>query len=160
VTTHQALDKDALRALLSTIRSTSWSWQEQEVPALVDRFGWTDILLRAGRGALIDPGHELGDKPYRMSFDGSGKVNIITMRISSVEDEDDPEGQLFLGDVFADAAAVATEILGTATVRTPGSQPEIRWRGEESTLILYQLSISVELTWASNEYQDHWDELD
>ena len=160
MTTHRALDKDALRALLSTIKNTSWSWQEQDVPALAARFGWADMEVIPGQGAVVDPGHGLGSKAYRLAFDRDGRVNKITMRISSKAGQGDPAGQLFLSDVFTDTAAVATEILGTPTARTPGSQPEIRWRGEESTPILKQLPLSVVLTWASNEFQDYWDALD
>ena len=160
MTTHHVLDKDALRSLLATIKDTSWSWQESDVPALAARFGWSKPRIVAGSGAFVDPGHGLGSKAYRMSFGDAGRVNIITLRISSKVAEDDAAGQVFLSDVFADAAAVAAEILGPPTARTPGKRPEIRWRGEESTLILTQLSVAVQLSWASNEYQDYWDALD
>lgn len=159
MTAHQTLDSDALRTLLSGIKDTSWSWREQDVPALAARFGWDALELIPGTGAVVDPGYGLGNKAYRMTFD-NGDVHKITMRISSKAAKDDAAGQVFLGDVFADTAAMATEILGAPTARTPGARPEIRWRGKESTLILKQLGIGVTLSWASNGWQDHWDALD
>lgn len=159
MTAHQALDSDALRSLLSGVRDTSWSWREQEVPALAARFGWDSLELMPGLGAVVDPGYGLGSNAYRMTFD-DGDVHTITMRISSKAGKDDAAGQLFLSDVFADTAAVATEIIGAPTARIPGSRPEVRWRGEESTLILKQLGVGVTLSWASNAWQDHWDALD
>jgi hypothetical protein len=160
MTGHRALDEAALRTLLSAIEGTSWSWREQDLSGLATRFGWDGIRILPGRGAFVDPGHGIGYRAYRLSFDGAGRVNIITMRISSKVDEDDAMGQLFLADVFADALVVATGIMGAPTARIPGSAPEVRWRGAESTLILEMLSICVELVWASNAYQDHWDSLD
>ena len=141
MTARAALDKDALRSLLTTIRDTSWSWREADVPALAARFGWDSIELMPDLGAVVDPGHGLGSKAFRLAFDNYA------------------DGQVFLSDVFADALAVATEVLGAPTSRKPGARPEARWRGDQATLILTTMSVGVTLTWASTAFQDHWDTL-
>lgn len=51
------------------------------------------------------------------------------MWISSMAGKDDAAGQIFLGDVFAETAEVATEILGAPTVRILGSRPQSRSAG-------------------------------
>ena len=158
MTARAALDKDALRSLLTTIRDTSWSWREADVPALAARFGWDSIELMPDLGAVVDPGHGLGSKAFRLAFD-KGQVDRITMRISSLVGKNDADGQVFLSDVFADALAVATEVLGAPTSRKPGARPEARWRGDQATLILTTMSVGVTLTWASTAFQDHWDTL-
>lgn len=158
MTACSALDKDALRSLLTTVRDTVWSWEEADVPALAGRFGWDDIELLPDLGAVVDPGYGIGSPAIRLSFD-KGRVDRITMRISSKVEEGDDAGQLFLADVFSDAVAVGSGVLGETTSRRIGALPEVRWRGTETTIVLKALSMSVVVTWSTNAFQDHWDSL-
>ncbi len=158
MTAHHALDTDAQRALFTALRDTSWSWKEADVPAVTAGLGWEIAKLSPTFSATVDPGHGLGSRAYRFSF-RDGRVSDVTLRISSMVEEDDPAGQLFLSDVFAGARTVGTEVLGAPTGTTPGKQPQVRWRGDEATVILQSLPTVVTVFWRYNERQDELDRI-
>jgi hypothetical protein len=158
VTAHRSLDKDALRSLLTGLRETSWSWREADVPALTTRFGWELAETVPGVGAMADPGHGLGKKAVRFAFN-DGEVRRITIRITSILDEEDPADQVFLRDVRQQAAALGAEILGEPTSGQPIDDGQVRWRGEQATLVLQRYATAVTLVWSTNAFQDHWDAL-
>ena len=158
MTAYHALDSDAQRTLLTALRDTSWSWKEADVPAVIARLGWEIAKLSPTFSATVDPGHGLGPRAYRFSF-RDGRVSDVTLRISEMVEEDDSAGQLFLGDVFAGAKAVGTEVLGAPAGITPGKQPQVRWRGAEATIILQSLPTVVTVFWRYNERQDELDRI-
>ncbi|OJF15815.1 DUF6301 family protein [Couchioplanes caeruleus] len=157
MTAHRSLDKDALRSLLSGLRDTSWSWREADVPALAAGLGWHLGEVVTGTGAVADPGHGLGRKAVRFAFD-DGQVRRITMRITSIIDEDDQTDQAFLREVCQQAAALGAEVLGEPTTG-PAGGGQVRWRGEQATLVLQVPAVAVTLVWSTNAFQDHWDAL-
>jgi len=159
VTAHVTLDKDALRSLLTAVRDTSWSWTEDEVPALAERFGWTLVEVLPGMGAVADAGHGLGAKAFRLNFDQSG-VWQVSMRITSRVAEKDPADQAFLEEVFAGVQEVGADVFGSPATPYPSTVPQVRWRGEQSTLAVRNLKVAVTLTWASNASQDAVDAAD
>jgi hypothetical protein len=159
VTAHVTLDKDALRSLLTAVRDTSWSWTEDEVPALAERFGWTLVEVLPGMGAVADPGHGLGAKAVRLNFDQGG-VWKISMRITSRVDEDDPADQAFLEEVFAGVQEVGADVFSRPATPYGSTFAQVRWRGEQTTLSVTNLDVAVGLTWAPNASQDAVDAAD
>ncbi|MFI5491339.1 DUF6301 family protein [Actinoplanes sp. NPDC051859] len=155
MTAHRTVDHDALRSLLTGIRDTTWSWSEAEVPALTTRLGWELGRLVSGTGAMADPGYELGKKAVRFAFN-DGEVRRITMRLTSILDEDD---QAFLMDVRQRAVTLATEVLGEPDA-PPGTEGgQVRWRGRQATILLQVPAVAVTLVWSTNAFQDHLDTL-
>jgi hypothetical protein len=159
VTAHVTLDKDALRSLLTAVRDTSWSWTEDEVPGLAERLGWRLVEVLPGLGAVADAGLGLGAKAFRLNFDRNG-VWKVSMRITSVVDEDDPADQAFLEEVFALVQEVGADVFGRPATPFASSVPQARWRGEQTTLSVQNLAVAVTLTWAPNASQDAVDALD
>lgn len=156
--TYHALDSDAQRTLLTILRDTSWSWKESEVPALTARLGWEIAELSPTFAATVDPGHGLGDRAYRFSF-RDGRVSDVTLRVTSQVPKNDPTGQLFLSDVFTAVHTVATEVLGAPTGQRIGELPQLRWRGDQTTIIVQLLSSIVTVFWRYNERQDELDRI-
>lgn len=158
MTAHHALDDVARRALLTALRDTSWSWREVDVPTVAAALGWDIVKLTPAVSATVDPGHGLGGRAYRFSF-RDGRVSDVILRISSGVEEDDPAGQLFLGDVFAGARAAGIEVLGAPTSTTPGRMPQVRWRRDGATIVLQSLPTVVTVFWRCNERQDELDRI-
>jgi hypothetical protein len=159
VTAHRTLDKDALRSLLTAVRDTSWSWTEDEVPALAERFGWTLVEVLPGMGAVADPGHGLGAKACRLNFD-QGKVWQVTMRITSRVAEKEPADQSFLEEVFDRVQELGADVFDRPATPYAATVPQVRWRGEQTTLAVRNLKVAVTLTWAPNASQDAVDSAD
>ena len=159
MTAQVTLDKDALRSLLTTVRDTSWSWTEDDVPVLAERFGWTLVQVLPGMGAVADAGYGLGAKAFRLNFD-QGKVWRVSMRISSRVAEDDAADQALLEEVFAGVQELGAEVFGRPATPYASSVPQVRWRGEQTTLVVRNLRVAVTMTWATNAYQDAADAAD
>lgn len=159
MTAHVTPDNDALRSLLTAVRDTSWSWTEDEVPVLAERFGWTLVEVIPGAGAVADPGYGLGPKAFRLNFD-KGKVRQVSMRVSSRVAEDDAAGQAFLNEVFASVQECGAEVFGRPATPYAATVPQVRWRDEQTTLAVRNLRVAVTLTWATNVYQDAADAAD
>ena len=159
VTDYPVYPAESLRALLTAVRDTSWSWTPSEVPAVAQRLGWTLRAELPDGSAFAEAGFGLDDKAFRVSVT-DGAVWQVVMGITGHAGRDDDAGQLFLSDAFVDALAVATEVLGEPSARDFGSVPWVRWRGPENTVRLERYSSEVGFVWVSNAEQDRSDALD
>ncbi|MFD0854757.1 DUF6301 family protein, partial [Actinomadura adrarensis] len=61
--------------------------------------------------------------------------------------------------VFAEVTAAVTDVLGEPTQRIPGDAPEVRWRGERSTVSVHRYSVIVDIALTENAYLDEQDEI-
>ena len=155
---YQTLGEDGTRSLLTALRDTSWSWTEPGFPVLAARLGWAVVEQDAGYGACVDPGHGLGARAWRVTFQ-DGLVTDVTLRIATAEPVEDTAGQLFLSDVFAGAVAAGAELLGPPAGRRAGALPQVRWRWAGTTIIVQLLSEAVTVFWRANEVQDELDRI-
>ncbi len=155
MTAWQMIDHDALRSLSGAIKDTSWTWRPDAVEDLCRRLGWKleDI---DDRGGFADAGWGLGGDDVAMTL-RDGYVDDIRMRITEILREAGPRRNHFLDDAFADAVTVVTSVLGVPTARDLSEPPTVRWRMEDSTVLLGRYTPSVGITWASNRFQDRLD---
>lgn len=93
-----------------------------------------------------------------MSFTDDA-VDLIMMRLTDVAPGDDPDAQSFLQDTFTRLVRAITTHVGEPTGRRLGGQPEVRWRRAHTTILLENVCVAINLTWATNRWQDYWDAL-
>ncbi|MFG1779620.1 DUF6301 family protein [Micromonospora sp. NPDC049048] len=158
IVTWRRLDMASLRLLFTRLGSASWSWSVSEVPALAERMHWDVRETIDGLGAVADGGFEVGDKQIVLTFD-AGHVDDIMIWLTETIEDPPVESQVFLYDTFTDAVDAATDVLGPPTGRTSGESPAAHWRGPESTIQIRHAEFAVAVVWASNEYQDEWDQV-
>jgi hypothetical protein len=158
MTAWRMLDHDVLRSLVATIRDMSWSWRPDEVPELCRRMGWDLLEEPDHRGACAEAGWDVGGEEIMMTY-RDGRVDQIRMDMTEVVREKGPHRDRFVGDAFADAVAIATELLGKPTGWQLSEPPTVRWRMAVSTVLIRNLEVGVLLTWATNRFQDYWDAL-
>jgi hypothetical protein len=72
---------------------------------------------------------------------------------------DDAAGRAQAHDAFARMVAALTGALGEPTARIPGEVPEIRWAGAETTLVLRDPSVVVELSLMANSWLADYDKV-
>ncbi|OJF14975.1 DUF6301 family protein [Couchioplanes caeruleus] len=158
MTAWRTIDDDALRSLAAGIGDTRWSWRPDGVPELCRRLGWDLLEVIDGKGAVSEAGWNLGGEEIELAFRG-GHVDDITMQITQLVRQAGPDRDRFMGDAFADAVATVAAALGEPTGRQQSEPPTVRWRLEDSTVLIRNLEVDVTLTWASNRFQDEWDQV-
>lgn len=156
--TLRAIDGGTLRTLLTTLQNTTWNWASSDVSALAGQLGWDVLEIVEGKGAFADAAWDAGGEEIEFALNGE-RVNDIIMRLTDTATSTDIDAQASIQDSFTGAVATATEVLGQPDSRTAGKRPEVRWRGENATILLKNLGVTVSLVWASNTWQDHWDQL-
>jgi hypothetical protein len=140
------------------MRDTHWSWQPADVAELCRRMGWTLIEVIDGSGAIAEadlrvPGHQI------LMLFREGQVDDITIQITENLRDGGTDRDRFIGDTFADAAAEGVAVLGEPTDRQHAGPPTVRWRRDGSTVLIKNLESTVTVTWASNRFQDEWDQI-
>ncbi|MFC4124725.1 DUF6301 family protein [Nocardia rhizosphaerae] len=135
-----------LTELVTRLRALDWTWILSDVPALAERFGWR-VLVSRPNWVLLDTG--LGA--------GSGKVHGADGAATRIETrltdfvEENADGAQRIRTAFAELAGVITAAIGEPTTRIPGQWPQVRWVGEDSTLVLAQSAVSVVLSLVTND---------
>ncbi|MEU4560211.1 DUF6301 family protein [Actinoplanes sp. NPDC023936] len=152
-------DPGAVRSMLAGMRDTQWSWQETDIDDLCRQMGWTLLNVVAGTIAVADAGLGVPGRQVRFLI-RDGYVDDICVRITEPVQEDGRDRDRFVGDAFADAAAEGVAAFGEPTVRQHTKLPKVRWRLDDaSTVLVENLESIVTVTWASNRFQDQWDEV-
>jgi hypothetical protein len=152
------IDPAILQTLLVTLRDARWGWTSGEVPRLATLLDWSLVETIDGKGAVADAGWNVGDEEIELSFTGE-RVNDITMRVTDTALPRSAQSQEFTQDAFAAVSAAATRLLGPPTSRIKGSHPQVRWRGDDTTISVTNTGPAVTIGWATNAYQDHWDRV-
>ncbi|MFC7531720.1 DUF6301 family protein [Actinoplanes sp. GCM10030250] len=150
---------EALRSLMAGVRDTKWSWQTSDVEDLCRRMGWTLLEVTKRGSAFADAGLGVpGDQVRMLASDGH--VDDISIRITQTVSDGGPERDRFIADAFAGAVAKGVAALGEPTDRQHTEPPTVRWRLDESTVLVKNLEVAVTVTWASNRFQDDWDRIE
>src|SRR5438094_847113 len=102
---------------------------------------------------------DVGDNEVKLQFDGDKVIRIVMRLTDAAAIPKAAESKEFIQNSFADLAATATEVLGRPAARLPGRNPQVRWRNDSTTLSLITAGPSVNLVWATNADQDHWDRI-
>ncbi|MEU8239042.1 DUF6301 family protein [Actinoplanes missouriensis] len=150
---------EAMRSVMAGMRDTPWSWREADVGDLCRRMGWTLQEVVDGSIAIADAGLEVPGHQVQFLFREGGVDDIRVRLTQSVHDEVTGRDR-FIGDAFADAAAEGVTVLGEPTARQHTKPPTVRWRLDEtSTVLVENVGSVVTVTWASNRFQDEWDQV-
>ncbi|GAA4059373.1 DUF6301 family protein [Actinomadura miaoliensis] len=151
---HRRLSDREVVELVTRFRDLAWSWNAADVDQLVHDFGWT-VEARRRRGVRLDTG--LGMASGDINITSDGQVERVSVAASEYVSNETIEGRSWLQDVFADVTAIATKTLGEPTDRRPGEYPEVRWRGQQTTIVVMRSSTLVKIFVATNEYLDEHD---
>ncbi len=156
--TWHALDPAAVADLLTTLRQYRWNWSTTELPQLTDRLGWTITVTAEGKGAFADTPSRPGARDVQFTFTDD-HVDEITVRVTDRVLPKTRQSQEFMQDTFAAAVKAGTDVLGEPTGRILGDNPQVRWRGDHTTISLMNTGVAVSVIWATNDDQDHWDRI-
>jgi hypothetical protein len=148
---------EVLAGLAGRLAALRWPCPAAEAGAVLTGLGWT-VDSVSEFGAVARTGLPFGQGNAYLQVDGDHTVDL-TLEVS---DEFGPEADelLALRDAFARAAAAVGRALGEPTGRRPGGSPEVRWRGDSSTVLLGTPAGAVQLQLASNDYLDDMDEAE
>ncbi|OJF14973.1 DUF6301 family protein [Couchioplanes caeruleus] len=151
------INRDDLRATLTTLKETSWSWTSAEAPQVIERLGWQVIEVIDDDGIVVTPQWGLSRDEVNVPF-RNGEVDRIIMRITDVASDRSAELST-LQDAFSEAVSTAKDLLGPPSEQKVGEQPEVRWRNSTSTISIANTRLAVSLAWAQNDFQDKLDSL-
>ncbi|WP_280344605.1 DUF6301 family protein [Nocardia neocaledoniensis] len=133
--------------LASQLSEINWTWQLAEIPQLVEQFGWTMIATNS-TGAMFDTGFGLASGK---AFAHEGQVQRLQVSLSTIgPDTDDTRAQV--RSAYSDMADALVAALGTPSSANKGELEELRWAGPESTLLLQELTRSITLVLATNDW--------
>ncbi|MFC5745152.1 DUF6301 family protein [Actinomadura rugatobispora] len=135
------------------LRDLEWPRDRADVDKIADVFGWR---VESRRETVARLGTRFGRATGRFTFE-EGRAVRVTAAVSSFVDEESAEERARLQDAFAGMTAAVSGALGEPTRRLPGGNPEVRWRGERSTVSLHRLSRIVNIALATNEHVDEHD---
>ncbi|MBT0773048.1 hypothetical protein KIH74_29160 [Kineosporia sp. J2-2] len=120
---------DVVRELMERIGGTRWGWAADELPAVLERLGWTWIE-DDDLGVTVDPGPVAPEpRDARVAWQDS-KVITTTLALFAPGRPANrtAAGALALGDEFERTLRVAVEVLGPPTARRHGFQQVASWR--------------------------------
>lgn len=127
------------------LQSLNWSWLVADGPRLATEFGWR-VVHSDANWVMLDTGFGLGSGEIRGR---NGKAEVIEVRVTDFAEES-ATGRERIRDAFAALGESLTEALGEPTARIPGEFPQLRWAGEDHTLVLNELAVSVVLKLVDN----------
>ncbi|MGY4103829.1 DUF6301 family protein [Nocardia sp. R16R-3T] len=138
---------DEIIELATGLRSSDWSWQLQDMPAIAARFDWKVLMTRKD-WVMLDCGFGLSSGAVTGR---DGVAESIELMVTGSARED-ATGRAMVRDAFVRMAEAITGALGEPTARIPGETAEIRWASPETTLLLKNLSLAhtVQLTYQTN----------
>ncbi len=153
---------DAFRRLLEQMGAIRWGWAREELPGVLERFGWTRVEDDE-LGVTVDLGPAFAGARWtttRVAWKG-GPVKSTSL-VLATGDAADPADALRLGDEFERLLGIATQVIGAPSDRRPGPTQVASWRRaeEQGTIQLGQHRRAVNLRWSSNAAQvrqDGWD---
>jgi hypothetical protein len=149
---------EALRSLLAGMKDDRWSWRTDDVDDLCRRRGWTLHEVLEGEAASGEAGLGVARNEVIMMF-RDGLVEYIDFQVTDIVRDGGADRARFIQDVFADTVADGTAALGEPTDRQRTEPPTVRWRLDDSTVLVKDLESAVKVTWASNRFQDEWDRI-
>jgi hypothetical protein len=137
------------------LRDLDWPGDPARMDALAAAFGW-EIESRRELGARL--GTRFGMATGEFVID-DGRIARLSAAVCSDIDDESAAESAWLQDVFAEVTGAVTDVLGEPTRQVPGDSPEVRWRGERSTVSLHRYSVIVEIALTENAYLDEQDEI-
>jgi uncharacterized protein DUF6301 len=157
----RVIDRAAATNLLTDLRQRRWTWRRDDLPEIAKALGWTNfeiVTTKHGEGAFADAPTSFGGEEIDVMI-GDGKVDTIMIRISDRPAKKTNESRVSLHRSWTDLIALATELFGPPTRRTRNQNPDAQWRGEQATLSIKNVKSCLVINWATNEYQEHWNNL-
>lgn len=149
------METDAFRRLLARMGENRWGWAREDLPGVLERFGWTRVLDDE-LGVTVDLGPDFAESAKTTARVPwiHGPVMCTTLVLAR-GDAANPADALRLGDRFELFLGIATEVLGTPSDRLAGLRQVASWRraDELGTIQLVQHRRAVNLRWSSNAAQ-------
>ncbi|MGY5207574.1 DUF6301 family protein [Nocardia gipuzkoensis] len=136
------------------LRSLVWSWRMENLMHLLAEFDWRDPIIQSSDWVRFDNG--LGPGSCDVIGNG-GHAERIEIALTTLA-PDEAAGRAAVHEAFGEAAAGLTATIGQPTAEIVDSIPEIRWTGEETTLLLTDLGLMVRLCLVTNTWLAHCDE--
>ncbi|MEU4812094.1 DUF6301 family protein [Nocardia fluminea] len=143
MTNWRAMPDDEAADLAAALHSLDWSWEIDDAPAVIERFGWRTVSSRP-RWIMLDVGFGEGSGTVRAK---KGLVTGIELQLTDFADAD---GNAQVSAAFDSIAAAIIAKLGEPTTRVAGPPPQLRWAGAEATLLLERAAASVWLYLITN----------
>ncbi|MCC3332978.1 DUF6301 family protein [Nocardia abscessus] len=141
--------------LARQLQSLVWSWRMDNLMRLLVVFDWRDPIIQSSDWVRFDNG--LGPGSCDVMGNG-GHAERIEIALTTLA-PDDAAGRAAVHEAFSEAAAALTAAIGAPTAEIVDSIPEIRWSGEETTLLLTDLGLMVRLCLVTNTWLAHYDEV-
>ncbi|QBS39875.1 DUF6301 family protein [Nocardia sp. CS682] len=136
------------------LRSLVWSWRMDNLMRLLVVFGWQDPIFKSPDWVRFDSGLGPGTCDV-MGRDGEAeRIEVAVTTLAA----DDAAGRAGVHDAFARMTTALTATLGEPSARIADVIPEIRWSGEETTLLLTDLLLMVRLRLVTNTWLAEYDE--
>ena len=113
---------DQVAHVVSEFAALTWPLPDREVPALVERLGWTVIPGAEGKYLEADTGWRLNQNAADFSSDNHELTNV-SFRVTDVILADVPWRSDFLDDAFTIVLGFLTSQFGPPTATERGSRP-------------------------------------
>ncbi|WP_280483878.1 DUF6301 family protein [Nocardia farcinica] len=140
--------------LARQLQSLVWSWRMDNLMHLLAEFNWRGPIIRSSDWVRFDSGLGPGSCDVIGNRGDAERIEIALTTLAP----DDAAGRAAVHEAFREAAAALTAALGAPTAEIVDSIPEIRWSGEETTLLLTDLGLMVRLCLVTNAWLTHYDE--
>ncbi|WP_433661711.1 DUF6301 family protein [Nocardia sp. CA-128927] len=150
----RALTDAEIVELATRLRSLDWSWQLADAAVLASAFGW-EVVMTGDDWVMLDAGFGAGSAKLTGSGDQVGEIMVQVTDFA----DDDAAGEAQTRDAFVGMVAALTGAFGEPTARIPGDVPEVRWAGAETTLVLRDPAVMVELFLMTNAWLAEQDGL-
>ncbi|MGY1934186.1 DUF6301 family protein [Nocardia gipuzkoensis] len=147
------MDDLAIVELAHQLQSLVWSWRMDNLMRLLVVFGWRDPIIQSSDWVRFDSGLGPGSCDVIGNGGDAERIEIALTTLAS----DDAAGRAAVHEAYIRAATALTDALGTPTAEIVDSSPEIRWSGEETTLLLTDLGLAVRLRLVTNSWLANYD---
>ncbi|MFI9636673.1 DUF6301 family protein [Nocardia sp. NPDC051929] len=150
----RVMDDLAIVELALQLQSLVWSWRMDNLMRLLVVFGWRDPIIQSSDWVRFDSGLGPGSCDVIGSDGDAERIEIALTTLAS----DDAAGRAAVHDAYTRAAAALAGALGAPTAEIVGSSPEVRWSGEETTLLLTDLGLTIGLRLVANSWLTNYDQ--
>ncbi|WP_405165571.1 DUF6301 family protein [Nocardia sp. NBC_01499] len=140
--------------LAATLQSLVWSWRMDDLMNLLVDFLWRDPIIESTDWVRFDAGLGAGTCDVIGNNGDAERIEVAVTTLSA----DNAAGRAEVRNVFNHMTAVLTGSLGEPSQRIEDAIPEIRWTGEETTLLLTDLSLMVRLCLVTNTWLAEYDD--
>ncbi|NKY27762.1 DUF6301 family protein [Nocardia gamkensis] len=148
------MDDSDVVGLALKLRSLVWSWRMENLMRLVVVFGWRDPIIQSSDWIRFDSGLGPGSCDVIAKDGAAERIEIALSTLAA----DDAAGRAAVHDAFNRASAALAGALGAPATEVAGSIPEIRWGGDETTLLLTDLGVMIRLRLVTNSWLAFHDE--